>query len=68
MYKGINSTENWTTIKTKDIWETTEGGEAKFYYLKYIVISYANICLKNSILFRIVPYLNKILTFYSARF
>ena len=32
-FKRINSTENWTTIKTKDIWETTEGGEAKFYYL-----------------------------------
>lgn len=33
-FKRINSIANWTTIKTKDIWETTEGGEAKFYYLK----------------------------------
>ena len=32
-FKRINSIANWTTIKTKDIWETTEGGEAKFYYL-----------------------------------
>ena len=33
-FKRINSIANWTTIKIKDIWETTEGGEAKFYYLK----------------------------------
>jgi hypothetical protein len=32
-FKRINSIADWTTIKTKDIWETTEGGEAKFYYL-----------------------------------
>lgn len=32
-FKRINSIANWTNIKTKDIWETTEGGEAKFYYL-----------------------------------
>jgi len=32
-FKRINSISNWTNIKTKDIWETTEGGEAKFYYL-----------------------------------
>jgi hypothetical protein len=32
-FKRINSIANWTTIKTRDIWETTEGGEAKFYYL-----------------------------------
>ena len=32
-FKKINSITKWTTIKTKDIWETTEGGEAKFYYL-----------------------------------
>lgn len=32
-FKRINSISNWTTIKTKDILETTEGGEAKFYYL-----------------------------------
>ena len=30
--------------------------------LKYIVISYANICLKESILYRIVVNINKILT------
>lgn len=27
----INSIKNWT-IKTKSLWETAEGGEAKFYY------------------------------------
>ena len=32
-FKRINSISDWTNIKTKDIWETTEGGEAKFYYL-----------------------------------
>ena len=32
-FKRINSIPKWTIIKTKDIWETTEGGEAKFYYL-----------------------------------
>lgn len=32
-FKRINSIAKWTTINTKDIWETTEGGEAKFYYL-----------------------------------
>lgn len=32
-FKRINSISNWTTINTKNIWETTEGGEAKFYYL-----------------------------------
>ena len=32
-FKRINSIAKWTIIKTKDIWETTEGGEAKFYYL-----------------------------------
>lgn len=31
-FKRINSITNWTTIKVKDIWETTEGGEAKYYY------------------------------------
>jgi hypothetical protein len=29
--KRINSIKNWT-IKTKSLWETAEGGEAKFYY------------------------------------
>ncbi len=32
-FKRINSIASWTTIKTNDIWETTEGGKAKFYYL-----------------------------------
>lgn len=32
-FKRINSIANWTSIKSKDLWETTEGGEAKFYYL-----------------------------------
>jgi hypothetical protein len=32
-FKRINSIANWTTIKTEDTWETTEGGVAKFYYL-----------------------------------
>lgn len=32
-FKRVNSISDWTNIKTKDIWETTEGGEAKFYYL-----------------------------------
>lgn len=31
-FKRINSIANWTTIETKDIWETTEGGKAKYYY------------------------------------
>ena len=29
--KRINSIKNWT-IKTKSLWETTDGGQAKFYY------------------------------------
>ncbi|MGY3795182.1 hypothetical protein [uncultured Aquimarina sp.] len=33
-FKKINSTTNWTEIKEKELRETTEGGEAKFYYLK----------------------------------
>ena len=32
-FKRINSIVKWTDIKTIDIWETNEGGEAKFYYL-----------------------------------
>jgi len=32
-FKRINSISNWTTIKTKEIRETTEGGVAKFYLL-----------------------------------
>lgn len=32
-FKRINSIAKWTTIKTKSNWETTEGEEAKFYFL-----------------------------------
>lgn len=32
-FRRINSIANWTTIDTKGLSETTEGGEAKFYYL-----------------------------------
>ena len=32
-FKRINSIAKWTTIKTKDIGETTEGGEANLFYL-----------------------------------
>lgn len=31
-FKRINSITNWTLIDTIELWETTEGGEAKFYY------------------------------------
>jgi hypothetical protein len=31
-FKRINSITNWTSIDTKELWETTEGGEAKYYY------------------------------------
>ena len=31
-FKRINSITNWTNIDTKELWETTEGGEAKYYY------------------------------------
>jgi hypothetical protein len=31
-FKRINSTNDWTAIKTQEIWETTEGGEANYYY------------------------------------
>ncbi|AIM37633.1 hypothetical protein KO02_13820 [Sphingobacterium sp. ML3W] len=32
-FKRINSIANWTSIITEDIWESTEGGVAKYYYL-----------------------------------
>lgn len=32
-FKRINSIANWTSITTEDIWESTEGGVAKYYYL-----------------------------------
>jgi hypothetical protein len=32
-FKRINSIPSWTSIVTKDIWISTEGGEAKYYYL-----------------------------------
>ncbi|MBN3583477.1 hypothetical protein JYB64_13845 [Algoriphagus aestuarii] len=31
-FKRINSFTHWTKIDTKELWETTEGGEAKYYY------------------------------------
>lgn len=31
-FKRINSITNWTSIDTKELSESTEGGEAKFYY------------------------------------
>lgn len=31
-FKRVNSITNWSSIKTLELWETTEGGEAKFYY------------------------------------
>jgi len=33
-FKRINAIKNWTSIDTQKLWETTEGGEAKFYYQK----------------------------------
>lgn len=30
--KRINTISHWTRIDYKDVWETTEGGEAHFYY------------------------------------
>ena len=31
-FKRINSTTNWTSIDTKSLWESPEGGEIKYYY------------------------------------
>jgi hypothetical protein len=31
-FKRINSITNWASIDTEELWESTEGGEAKFYY------------------------------------
>ena len=31
-FKRINSTTNWTSIVTKSLWESPEGGEIKYYY------------------------------------
>lgn len=33
-FRRINSITNWTSIEVEDVWETTEGGEAKYYYQK----------------------------------
>jgi len=30
--KRINSITNWAIIDTEELWETSEGGEAKYYY------------------------------------
>lgn len=34
-FKRINSKTNWTKIDTIDVWESTEGGFAIFFYSKY---------------------------------
>ena len=31
-FKRLNSIENWTKINVAELWQSTEGGEAKFYY------------------------------------
>ncbi len=31
-FKRINSISSWTKIRLEDLWESTEGGTAKFYY------------------------------------
>ena len=31
-FKRINSRSDWTSIDTKELWGSTEGGEAKFYH------------------------------------
>ena len=31
-FKRITSINKWSSVITKDIWESIEGGEAKFYY------------------------------------
>ena len=31
-FKRINAIARWSEIKTKELWESLEGGEAKFYY------------------------------------
>ncbi|HOF17176.1 MAG TPA: hypothetical protein PLF32_09350 [Bacteroidales bacterium] len=36
-FKRINAISNWCSIETEELWETTEGGEAKFYYQKGIL-------------------------------
>lgn len=31
-FKRINSITDWTSVDTEELWETTEGGEATYYY------------------------------------
>lgn len=31
-FKRINSITTWTSVDTEELWETTEGGEATYYY------------------------------------
>lgn len=31
-FKRLNSIEKWTKIKVVELWESTEGGEGKYYY------------------------------------
>lgn len=33
-YRRINSIANWSEIKKEELFETTEGGEASYYYQK----------------------------------
>lgn len=33
-FKKLNSITQWDSITTKELWETGEGGEAKYFYLK----------------------------------
>ena len=43
-FKRINSKTEWTTVLKKDLWESTEGGEVRYYYsgdsLEKIVVRY----------------------------
>ncbi len=36
-FKRINSITKWSAVNKKDLWETTEGGEANFYYLNGVL-------------------------------
>lgn len=36
-FKRINSISNWTFIDTKELWQTTEGGQADFYCRKDVL-------------------------------
>ena len=36
-FKRINSIANWTSTNKKDLWESSEGGQVTFYYLRGIL-------------------------------